>query len=227
MTPIQTSFSFPTACLGAPCLCLSLESCGYIPSPDELKTAPFYPDCSQRILALYFGQHGTCYAINVELLLELAREREGQDVGWDEWGANTIEVHIGDPDNLREIWASGCRLFCTVSAGMDDGGDDPSYLRIYDFSRAGRAKYLRALDRASGGGRARRISPSVDGCKLPWNSVDFRYAILTTGHDSIVFCIVSVLIFLSISSQLNEGFVFVGLSRLRTLRMANCLNLRK
>jgi hypothetical protein len=202
MTPIQTSFSFPTTHPGAPRSCLSPEPCGHIPSPDELMAAPFYPDRSQRILALSFGRHNTFYVINMELLLELAREREGRDVGWDEWGAHTIEIHVGDPDSVGEIWTSGCRLFYTVSS-VDD--DDPTHLLIYDFSHAGRAKYLRTLDRANEGGGTRRMSPCL-GYRLPWNSFDSHYGVLTTGHDSIVFCIVSILICLSTSSQLNERF---------------------
>jgi hypothetical protein len=132
--------------------------------------------------------------INVELLLGLAREREGQDVGWDEWGIHTIEVHVGHRGSPGKIWVSGCRMFCTMSDGADD--DHSTYLRIYNFSHAGRAKYLRTLDTASEGGGTRRLSPSLDGHKLPWTFGGSWGVDLTIGHDSLAFCVVSILIFL-------------------------------
>jgi hypothetical protein len=218
--PIQTSFSLPTARQEAYDPCLLIEPCGHISSPDELITAPFYPDRSQRILAFNLGR--SCYAINAELLLKLAREREGQDVGWDEWGAHTIEVRGGDLCNLWQIWVSGCRLFCTVSNSRDD--DDPSHMRIYDFSHAGRAKNLRTSGKAGKHGRTRRISPSIDGYELPWNSFNFCDAISTTGHDSIVFSVVSSL---TSCPQSSKGFISAALSRTRTQGVMNGLNLRK
>lgn len=154
-------------------------------------TAPFHPDCSQRILAIHFYEYGACYAISTELLLRLAREREGQDVRWYEWGSHAIEVYVGDPGDFSQVWVSGCRLFCVVSDGVSDEGDHPYYLRIYDFSHAGRTKYLSTWDELSKGGGTRRISPSLGGYKLPWNSADFCDAFLTTGHDSTVFWVVS------------------------------------
>jgi hypothetical protein len=58
------------------------HDCTFLPGPFSAYTRRSFWPC-------------TCYTINVELLLELAREREGQDVGWDEWGAHTIEVRGG------------------------------------------------------------------------------------------------------------------------------------
>ena len=192
--PIETSFSFSLDYLKPRNLWLSIEPYGYIPSLDELMIAPFYPDRSQRILAVHFVQRGPCYTINTELLLELAREREGQDVEWDEWGIYTIEVRGGGLGDLSQIRVSGCRLFCIAPDGADN--DDSSHLWIYDFSHVGRAKYLCTPDRASEGGGTRQISPSLDGYKLPWNSIDPCDAISTRGHDNTTFCIVSIFIFL-------------------------------
>ena len=175
---------------------LSLSSSDHIPSHYELETAPFYQDCSQRILAVYFTQFGVCYVINAELLLELAREREGQNVGWDEWGIRTIEVRVGARGIFSEVWVSGCRLFCTIPEVVDDEGEEPFYLQIYDLSYAGRAKHLHAVDRANKNEGARRILTSLDGYKLPWGPIDFYKALSTTGHDSFVFWIVSIPAFL-------------------------------
>lgn len=123
----------------------------------------------------------------------LAREREGQDVGWDEWVAYTTEIHTGNQGDPSQIWVSGCRLFWVVPDGEDEWDDVPYHLEIYDFSYAGRVKYLPTLDGADERGGARRISPSLD-YELPWSSGDFSDPLLTTGHDSIVFWIVSILI---------------------------------
>lgn len=57
------------------------EPSGHVPSPDELVAAPFYPELSQRILGLGFGDFGW-HPIRVEQLPRLAREREEQDIGW-------------------------------------------------------------------------------------------------------------------------------------------------
>ena len=196
MKPIQTSFSFSTAYLEASYPHLLIEPCGHIPSPEELVIAPFYPDRSQRILAFHFGMYGTCLTINADLLLELAREQEGRDVGWDKWGAHTIEVDSEALDALGQICVSGCRVFCTMSNSAESVGGNSTYLRMYDFSRASLAKHLRTLDRASEGKGMRQLSPSLDGYKLPWNLVNPWDMGLTTGHDSFVFRVVSIPIFL-------------------------------
>ena len=193
MEPIRTSFSFSTAPQRPYDPHLFIEPCGHIPSPGELTTAPFYLDRSQRMLAVYFD-FVTCYVINTELLLKLARERKGEDVGWDEWGARTIEVRGGGMDFLRPIWVSGCRLFYTVSDGEQVNG--PTYLQVHDFSHVGRGKHLRTPHGAVEGERPRWFLLNLDGYKLPWNLDDSWNMDLTTGHDSLVFRTVSIPIFL-------------------------------
>ena len=197
MKPTQTTFYLSSAHDAHRFLYFTTEPCGHVPSPDELMTAPFYSDPDQRILALRYKEPDECFVINVELLLELAREREGQGVMWDEWAAHTVEVQVGELDLLDHIWVSGCRLYCTVS---NEENDAESYLRIYDFSYAGRFKHLRTLDGTSGGRGSGQISQTSDGYKLPWHPGDFYYVTPVKGHDSIVFCVVSLFIFLSIDS---------------------------
>jgi len=164
--------------------------------------APFYPDPSQRILALCYGPHGRCFVINVELFLELAREREGQYVKWEEWVTHTIEIQVEGDSFPGHIWVSGSQLYCTMC--RLEGVDLSSSLRIYDFSHAGRSKHLRTLDRPNKSRGTREISPSLENYKLPWNPDD--RVIPVKGHDSIVFSIVSILAFFCAGSQL-EFFV--------------------
>ena len=204
--PSRTSFLLPA--MGRSWDFIS-EPGGHTPSPDELITAPFYSDPSQRIVALRHRAHNACYVINAELLLELAREQEGQDVQWKDWVAYTIEVRIG-VGSLDHIWVSGCRLYCITSDAAE-----LSYLRIYDLSRAGLAKHCSTLNRAGESRGAKQISPSLGGYKLPWHRDRFRYPAPTKGHDSIVFCIVSILISLFSGSQLDDAFPSISLSRTR------------
>ena len=193
MEPVQTLFSFSTAHRGAHDPCLLIEPSGHSPSPGELMTAPFYPDRSQRMLAVYFD-FNLCYVINTEVLLKLARGREGQHVGWDDWGARTIEVCGGDLELLGPICISGCRLFYGVSNAAYDSGS--TYLQVHDLSHVGRDKHIRTLDGASEGEGTRWFSPSLGGYKLPWDFPDSWDMDLTTGHDSLVFRTVSIPILL-------------------------------
>ena len=199
MKPTQTSFSLFFPHEAAFFSQFASEPCGHVLSPVELMIAPFYPDPSQRILALSYRVHGKCHVINVELLLELAKEREGQHVMWEEWIAHTIEVQLGDL--LGHTWVSGCRLYCTMSSFVGGGDGVESHLRIYDFSHAGRSKHLRTLDAPGGGRGTREISPSLDGYKLPWNPDSLVAPV--GGHDSIVFYPVSIRASPSTGSQLE------------------------
>ena len=222
--PTQTSFSLSSAYEWTSFSHFTSEPCGHIPSLDELLIAPFYPDPSQRILVLCYRQQGRSYVINVELLLELAREREGQYVIWEEWVTHTIEVQIESGSLLSHIWVSGCQLYCTMF--RREGVNILSYLRIYDFSHAGRSKHLHTLDRPNRGRGTRGISPSLEGYKLPWNPDP--HVIPVKGHDSIVFCIVSILVFSYTGSQLElfcQGSgntrIFTGdLARVEPLKVA-------
>ena len=177
---------------------------------ESLVSTPFYPDPSQRILAICF-MWGVCCVINVEALLKLARDREEEDIRWDEWGLDTIEVHVGETKNIVQTWVSGCRLFTVAlfEDGEDDKGGEPSCLRIFDLSPAGRTKHLEK--RTDRGKPKRWISPSSGRYRLPWDMEEVLDA--TTGYDSITFHIVSIFLFLSTSSWLNEGFVLAPFLR--------------
>jgi len=219
----QTSFSFdPTAHQDAYAQLL-LEPCGHHgPPSDESLTSPFYPDPSQRVLSVYFSW-GVCCVINVEALLELARDRAGEDIRWDEWGADTIEVHVGELEKVAQTWVSGCRLFSVARfEGEKEGAIEPCCLRIFDLSPAGRGKHLES--KVDGGEMKRWVSPGLGGHRLPWEMEEVWD--VTTGHDTITFHIVSVLIFLSTSSWLNKGFVLAPPFRLPMVTrvpMTNCM----
>ena len=187
--------------------------------------APFYSDPSQRILVLSINQH-QLLVINVELLLELAREWEGQSIELDGWGGNTIQIHLSG-DTLGGFGVFGCRLFWTAS-DWDDEGSFTSYLRIWSFNHADRAKHLRGPISSGTNRGVRQMSPSFDECRLPWHIENYVGAPITAGNDSFIFCVVSVLVPVFTSSQSNEGFMFVRSLRTRTrflnLRLERCTN---
>ena len=189
-TPIQTSFSFSSR--APPPSHLLSDPCGHAPSSDELTTAPFYPDPSRRILAVGSGNLWW-YVINTELLLGFSREREGQNISWDDWEATLTLVQAQDITSSDCTWVSGCRLFCTASRGTDyDYGQ--SYLRMYDFNRAVRPKNLDAQSGTEGSKRKKEVSRDFVEHQLPWRPRDLKRGAATTVHDSIVFCVVSTLI---------------------------------
>lgn len=181
--PAETSFSLPYNHSGSSFRLLS-EPCGYAASSDELATAPFHPDPSQRIIALNFGEV-LWFVVNAEKLLELALGWEGKNIQWDEWEAKLIRVTVGRVTGWDYAWVSGCRLFCIVFSGT---GGQRSHLRVLDLSRPGNAKEFEALDRVGTGETGtRQWSPSLDGYELPWGHSAFLSGVLAVLHDSIVF----------------------------------------
>ena len=191
-TPVQTSFSLPHNRRGLGFRLLS-GPCGHAPFPDELGTAPFRPDPSQRIIALNFGD-SQWYVVGTERFLELALRWEGKNVQWDKWEAKRIRVTIERVTGWDCIQVSGCRLLCIVS---NSTGIRRSFLRVLDFSRTGRAKELDAQGVVGIGETTRQWSLSSDGYELPWFPDGLRQRGLAVAHDSIVFSFVSGVVDLS------------------------------
>ena len=178
----ETSFCFPDP--GDSDWRLSSEPCGHISSLDELNASPFYPDSSQRIVALSPSHINTRYVIKTELLLELARRWTNRDIEWDEWRTHMIEVAVGDHERM---WITGCRLFFITPGDAQSPGK--AYLQMYDFSHRGRAKSLNTPAAGENGG-VRRMSQCSAKRELPWDALDICCS--TVGHDSIAFCVVSI-----------------------------------
>ena len=180
MEPTWTRFCGPAPCLHWTCL---FDTGGHKPSPQEMLAAPFYPDPSQRILALSTELQWGFYVMKVETLLRLVRERAGEDIQWEEWKSYMIEtVPQRQPHTAyhRGSWVSGFRLFSTFVALCDRGCN----LCVHDFSPHASTKFLHKLD----DGRT-VMRPSVESVLLPWNGICIRS--LSFGHDSIVAELVS------------------------------------
>lgn len=167
----ETSFTLPSGVRYS----LSSGECDHIPTPEELRVAPFYSDPSQRILALI--AHGLpSLIVNTERLLKLARKYRGKSLYFHGW-EQAIEVSVNKIELV--YWVSGCRLF---QAGSNF---ELFCLHVYDFSRANRAKNL-VVDEGEGG---KWMSSSTGSCSLPLSSAEC--ALVASGHDSILFGLVS------------------------------------
>jgi hypothetical protein len=69
---------------------------------------PFYPDPSQRIIALSLDPRKGPLVMRVETLLRLARERAGGEIWWREWNSYLVETFLGGdfpPTTTREMGA--------------------------------------------------------------------------------------------------------------------------
>ena len=147
-------------------------------------SAPFYPDPSQRILAMSMDPFWGYYVMKVETLLRFAIERVGEDIQWEEWKTCLIETGpqqtLNAPRYLRS-WVSGFRLFSAFQAL----GDRIYDLRVHDFSPHGMAQFLHLTD----DGR-KVMRPSVAALRLPQYG-GYIYEI-NFGHDSMVVELVSL-----------------------------------
>ena len=114
---------------------LSIEWGAHKPSPVE-SLAPSHQDPTQRIVVLGTNTYSHYLVIRVTVFLELFEDREGTNIGWDEWKPHVVVLSTDlDMDHIFHI--SGCRLFFISSKGKSSG----CRIRICDFSMEGRAKY--------------------------------------------------------------------------------------
>jgi hypothetical protein len=101
---------------------------------------PFYPDPSQRVLALLFylrtdvatGVQGICL-VHSEALLRLASEKGEGVVEWETWGKFTVSPNTGDvprADSFTRYSVSGGR-FARVGINEAEGWAN---IRVYDLS---------------------------------------------------------------------------------------------
>jgi len=154
--PAQTTFDLnPLDYTGYGMAFLHLEPGGYEPSSGEDSFAPFYPDASQRVLAVDLCGTGMIYVVKTEVLLKLAREWGPADIEWKRWKAHAFEVWTGD---VVARWVSGHRFFCVYPSGS---GDEAACIEVYDFGARASAG---EMETTTGGGR--KALPSVRGHPL-------------------------------------------------------------
>jgi hypothetical protein len=152
---------------------------GHEPSYTDDLFAPFYPDPSQRVLAIDFISYDGVAVMKEETLLSLVQERKGEVLRWGEWGELVTWVLPGrHPDGL---WVSGPRLRCVYST---DSGEP--LMETYDFSARGPSRQTERV----GVGEIQRFAPSVTQ-NLP---VDEIYDIIAAYgcHDSTTFALVNL-----------------------------------
>jgi len=149
---MQTTFGLdPLKYPGFGAASLHLESGGYEPSYDKVSFAPFYPDASQRVLAIDFCGCETICVVKTEVLLKLAQEQGVTDIEWGQWKAHAFDVR---PGYLVVRWVSGHRLFCVSPSGS---GGEATRIEVYDFSARASGRESVITD------RGRRVWSSAQG----------------------------------------------------------------
>jgi hypothetical protein len=108
------------------------------PPPAE-SLEPFHQDPAQRIIALCFQSNPPYLVLQVGALLELFKDREGTEIGWDEWKNHLVVPSSSGILNPHSVQVSGCQLICFWSAVNRSVPE----MEVFDFSVEGRAKCLR------------------------------------------------------------------------------------
>lgn len=184
-TPVRTIFNFdPLEHLDLEVGCLHLELGGHKPSREESLFASFYPDTSQRILAVKFRNPGSIFVVRTEILIRMSQERGDTTLQWEQWKAHGIEIRPGDV--ITDLWVSGPRLFCMCGEAFHPEG---TRMDVYDFSPQVSAKHLETT--TDGGGRVQRYMwSSIRKYRPPWKKPVVHFA--NGGHDSIILFMVSL-----------------------------------
>jgi hypothetical protein len=139
-TPGQTTFHLPPHFTYSAWQSLISEPGMHNPPPVG-SLAPFHRDPAQRIITLQFQSNPPYLVLRVGALLELLNQREGTEIGWDEWKNRVAMIPSLSCSAwaLRFVQVSGCRLiyFWWTAAGSG------SVMEVFDFSMQGRAKRLK------------------------------------------------------------------------------------
>ena len=138
-TPVQTILHFFPQLFFThhECPSLQLEPGMHRPSPED-STAPFYPDPSQRIVALTVRD--SChFVLRLGALLKFLGSREGSEIQWEEW-RNLVIIPSTNlkPRGITRIWVSGCKFFSLHSTGRGPA----AHMETHDFSVWGRTDYI-------------------------------------------------------------------------------------
>ena len=185
-TPMQTVFLFPPGIGVFGHTRLHMEQGAHEPSLAE-SLAPFHPDPTQRIAALYI-EHATYRYLVLHVGLLLGFGNGGvSEIGWDRWkscvtipAVNLVQLMHSD------VWVSGCRLFTITAYRL--GSSSRAQMEVYDFSMEGRSKYLSdSVSKEFGG--LRYLSSTGTRLPIPWGEDVLKSC---GGHDSVSFHTVSV-----------------------------------
>ena len=176
--PMQTFFHLSPWHVNSGMLSLLLEPGMHKPSPGE-SLAPFHQDPTQRIVVLDSLATVHFLVLRVGALLELLENNEGSDIAWDDWKSN-VAIPFLKHGMIDKYWVSGCRFFSTTSVSG-------THMGVHDFSIRGRTKHLTKRVNEKLGG-IRYLLPSKVRREMQWEFVHNPQS----GHDSIVFCHVSV-----------------------------------
>lgn len=203
---MQTIFRFLPHSIYSGRIILLLERGVHKPSPAEFM-APFRQDPTQRIVVLLLDTHPHYLIVRVGALLKLLGNREGTEIGWDEWKAH---VAIRSPPRRGPTTlgaqVSGCRLFFSTYF-THDGPEPRVQIEVHNFCLQGRAKYLGKrkngelgeVGHLSSTGAIVRMGPPGPGRSI------IR---LLSGDESIVLSLVSTTAFVSFWDGAKHGLAY-------------------
>jgi hypothetical protein len=123
----QITFSYQDDCrkIAPDAIDFRFDLGGHEPSREESSLAPFYPDPSQRLLAIELNT-SEFSVIKVETLLGLAREHQRTELRWEEWFTHATRLQS---QSVRSFWVSSPQVFYAFCKGGKAGVD------VYDFGR--------------------------------------------------------------------------------------------
>ena len=138
--------------------------------------APFHQDPNQRIVVLDTNSYSHYLVVRVAVFLELFKDCEGTEIGWDEWNHHVATPSMDLEDVAHIFRVSGCRLFLICPTGEISGFQ----IRICDFSMQGCVKY--SSERESGKfWTVKCLSLTGAWAQIPWDGSLFSFGIGTKG----------------------------------------------
>jgi hypothetical protein len=138
---VQTTFC-PNPARGVRLVGLVSDLGGHEPSRVDARFAPFYPDVSQRVLAIRLSYLEYFLVVKEETLLRLAQERKGENLRWEEWKDHGTPIVT--ELFIQNLWVSGPRIRYVYPNDSEE-----LYLNTYDFSARASARGTELLDNLS------------------------------------------------------------------------------
>lgn len=135
--------------------------------------------------------------------MRLAQDRKGSEIEWDEWKRIVLVPRTRGIDCVN-VWVSGSQLLCVTSTTLTLRATE---IELYDFSIRGRKDYLSERTNRDLGGVRYLKSTGIRAWYL-WDVDGLLDS--TSGHDSILFFRVGVVLFffsLLFAMRLNNVYV--------------------
>lgn len=134
------------------------------------------------MLVVHLDDYDSIFVMKTEVLLELARERGGMDLEWEQWRACATKSHL---EGGVGIWLNGPRLFCL----HHDKEDGETWMDVYDLSARGATKCMETVADEDGA-PLRVLQPSTQKHRLPRDLSAVRHS--DGSRDGVVLLMVNI-----------------------------------